>query len=260
MRVFLIEPSPTQFDLRFQLLKIPVRVHPLFWLTAILLGGLDSSPQEMLVWMAVVFVSILVHEFGHALVMRHYGQVPRVVLYMFGGLATSQSDGFSWGGGWSAGWASRLSTFQQIRVLLAGPGAGFLLAALTLAMVKLTGGEVRWQPRFPVFWTFRLAIGNPEDYWLVYLLVFNLVYVNVWWGILNLLPVYPLDGGQIVRELCIWRDPWRGVVLSLWISFVVAFAVAVWATLGRELFLAILFGMLAWQSYLMLQHAGGGWR
>ena len=70
------EPPRTGGDLNFQLFGIPVRVHPLFWLIAVLLGiSGDPQPAEILLWVVAVFVSILVHELGHALTMRAFGHV-----------------------------------------------------------------------------------------------------------------------------------------------------------------------------------------
>ncbi|GIW93141.1 MAG: peptidase [Pirellulaceae bacterium] len=246
-----LDPAPTQFDLRFQLFGIPVRIHPWFWIVAVLLGNLRGTPVELLIWVAVVFVSILVHELGHALAMRRYGQRPRIVLYAFGGYATAQPEYYSWAGSTTAS-ATRLSAQQQIHVLLAGPGAGFLLACVVLVAIKLCGGDVGFARDFPIFWRFRLPVGNPRDYWLLYMTVFQLLYVNVWWGLINLLPVWPLDGGQIARVVCLLVDPWRGLGVSLIISTCVGAGIAVWALLQQEIFLAVLFGMLAWSSYQMM--------
>ncbi|NOZ40261.1 MAG: hypothetical protein GXP24_08555, partial [Planctomycetes bacterium] len=46
----------------------------------------------------------------------------------------------------------------------------------------------------------------------------NLFFTNILWGVVNLLPIYPLDGGQISRELCQLRHPREGMILSLRIS------------------------------------------
>ncbi|HEX5472325.1 MAG TPA: hypothetical protein VFW73_10580, partial [Lacipirellulaceae bacterium] len=69
------EPPPTQVDLHFRLLGFPVRVHPFFWITTLLLGmgGGPADPVQTLVWVAVVFVSILFHELGHATLQRTFG-------------------------------------------------------------------------------------------------------------------------------------------------------------------------------------------
>ena len=68
--MWLGEPSRTQFDLNFSLWRIPVRVHPLFWLAGLLLGPRRADPPAIMIWMAAFFVGILCHELGHALVMR----------------------------------------------------------------------------------------------------------------------------------------------------------------------------------------------
>src|SRR6187401_1848277 len=125
--MFLGEPAPTQADLHFQLFGFPVRVHPYFWVVSVLmgLGPGKADPMDVLVWVAVVFVSILLHEMGHASVQRYYGGHPWITLYSFGRLA-SCSDGPR-----SPGW--------RILILLAGPGAGFLLAAFVIAAINVTG-------------------------------------------------------------------------------------------------------------------------
>ena len=85
------EPAPTQADLHFRAFGVPVRVHPWFWVIALLLGlggGERADPMETVIWVAVVFVSILVHELGHAFPQRFYGGHPRITLYSFGGLAS----------------------------------------------------------------------------------------------------------------------------------------------------------------------------
>jgi stage IV sporulation protein FB len=53
--------APTPYDLRFSLFGIPVRVHPFFWLVSLVMGWSPHAPQLMVVWVACVFVSILVH-------------------------------------------------------------------------------------------------------------------------------------------------------------------------------------------------------
>jgi stage IV sporulation protein FB len=68
------EPPPTQADLHFRLFGIPVRVHPFFWVATLFLGmaGKTADPVNTLIWVAVVFVSILVHEFGHATIQLSF--------------------------------------------------------------------------------------------------------------------------------------------------------------------------------------------
>jgi Zn-dependent protease len=84
----------------------------------------------------------------------------------------------------------------------------------------------------------------------------NLLFINLWWGLMNLLPVYPLDGGQMTRELLRARSPWRGVEVSLMISLVVAGLVASWFLFfspSPQPYAAILFASMAFESLQALQ-------
>jgi stage IV sporulation protein FB len=72
-------PPPTRFDLRFSILGFPVRVHPLFWVIALLLGSGSGNLFYMLLWVIGVFISILIHELGHALAFRRYGQEAEII-------------------------------------------------------------------------------------------------------------------------------------------------------------------------------------
>jgi stage IV sporulation protein FB len=254
----LIEPSRTPYDLQFSFLGIPVRVHPFFWLMAVLLGsrGFSSDVQPMaqlLMWVGVVFVSILVHEMGHAVTIRYFGWRPWITLYAFGGLA-SYEPGYSS----SYGSYSRKGNTPtgQVIISAAGPIAGFLLAGLVAAVLfavdRKTGFFLLGRP---------ILVGRGDFIENPYLsiLAFQLLIVNVFWGLLNLLPVYPLDGGKISRELFTAYSRRDGLQHSLILSIGVAAGLALWGASKRDWWLAILFGILAYQSYQMLQQQRGGW-
>jgi Zn-dependent protease len=245
--LFFQSPPPSRYDLNFSLAGIPVRVHPLFWLIALLLG---SSGDILLVpvWVGVIFVSILVHELGHALAFRRYGQRSQIVLHFAGGLTIPEP--VSWGRGYAS---VGLSPNQQIFISLAGPLAGFLLAALVIALVSLTGGSVLTTRLFgliPLPLTALLPFGGR----VLSVVVSMLLWVNIFWGLINLVPVYPLDGGSVTRNALMQADPADGVRKSLWISVI---AGALLALMGlvflRSLFMALMFGLLAFQSFQMLQ-------
>src|SRR3990167_10172085 len=134
---------------------IPVRISPFFWLTAAFIGWIQSqSLLGMLIWIAIIFVSILVHEYGHALTAKVFGQKPRIELIAFGGLTYPEGP--------------KLSHWKEFVVVLNGPIFGFclfLLATLLLPYVP--------PPAQPMVATFQV--------------------VNLFWTIVNLLPVLPLD-------------------------------------------------------------------
>lgn len=244
---FFQSPPVTRYDLNFTLAGIPVRVHPLFWLMTILFGASTANLIHLLIWVVVVFISILVHELGHAFALRIYGRESHIVLYLGGGLTVRGSTR----------WESRRATAslgrtQEIMISLAGPLAGFLLAALVMLCVAALGGTVTINALFGLIPL--PAAYLPQAGFVANLLIMTFIWVNVFWGLINLMPVYPLDGGNIARQIFLKFDPWNGVRKSLWLS---VGAGAVMACLGLFLFssiyIALLFGYLAFQSYQTVQ-------
>lgn len=245
-------PPPTQYDLRFSVAGIPVSVHPLFWLVALLLG---SSGDILLlpVWVFVIFISILIHELGHAFAFRRYGQPSRIVLHFSGGLTIPEP--VSWGSGWAN---VEPTPSQQIFISLAGPVSGFLFAGVIIAGVLLTGGSVATTWLFGLI-PLPLTAIVPFGGRVVAVLVSMLLWVNVFWGLVNLVPVIPLDGGNVARNILIQVDPLDGMRKSLLLSVVAGGLMAlIGLILLRSIFMALLFGLLAFQSYQYLQGRSGG--
>lgn len=202
--------------IRFRLFGFPVAVHWMFWVIAALLAGVAdgaNSPeglQVVLVKVAVIFVSVLWHEMGHALVMRRFGERPSILLYGLGGLAMG------------SGWRTRS---QQIWISLAGPLAGLLLAAAVWMLLRVV-----------VVKTLLVAVA-----------VITLLWVNVVWSLVNLLPIIPLDGGRIAEAALAKRGR-----LALQVSLVFAIGMAVYAWIAwRSIFSTLLFASMAvdnWRS------------
>ncbi len=212
------DPSPSPADLHFRLFGFPVRIHPFFWILCLVLG--PKEPQAALLWAVAVVISVLVHELGHAVLQRQFGGRPSIVLYGFGGLAIPNGP--------------PVSSWRQIAISLAGPGAGFLLAGLIwLGLTQLS------EPlgRIPA------------------LFISSLLFINVVWGVFNLLPIYPLDGGHVSRELLTMiLPPHRGIVASLWLSILCCglAAAAIWQLTG-SLWNLILMGALGYNNYQTLE-------
>ena len=82
----------------------------------------------------------------------------------------------------------------------------------------------------------------------------SLIFINLFWGLINLLPVYPLDGGKVSRELLLTANPGRGIEWSLQLSMVAAIAMAIYALFAfdQAIFVVLLFGYLAFASYQTL--------
>lgn len=265
--MILAEPPRTQYDINFMLAGVPVRIHPWFWLASVLLGlprdmdALKGGPPAaviVLIWVAAVFVSILIHEMGHAFAIRYFGWRPHVVLWHFGGLAI-----------WETSDSPYASSYQynrnddnpraKIAIAAAGPGAGFLFAALIVGICYATRHPVTFSLGGSLGFDWTIAgVSNPKAHYLID----DLLQVNIFWGLVNLLPVFPLDGGQISRELFSMSSRSEGMQKSLMLSAITAAVVAVLALtqLGFRdgFFVTVMFGYLAYWSYRNLQAFRGG--
>ncbi|MDA7951554.1 MAG: site-2 protease family protein [Pirellulaceae bacterium] len=258
----------TPLDLNFRFLGFPVRVSPWFWLAALVLGYGPSGGNGvfLLLFIGAAFLSILIHELGHSIAFANYGIGSSIMLYHFGGLAIPDQ--------FTAMGSRRTGKYGQMIISAAGPGIQLLLALVILLLVRGFGYEV-----------VPLSIGTipilPEIVCLnadsieagtrlhaipnIFLdgFVFFMLYINIFWALLNLLPVYPLDGGQIVREFFVLIDYRDGLKNSLILSTAVAGGVAVWGFSGGSLFMGMLFGMMAFNSFQMFQNVtrgpGGRW-
>ncbi len=206
--MFLSEPAETPFDLRFWLFGVHVRVHPFFWLAGVILGwsiveAFDETKTGLIylaVWVACVFASILLHEFGHVWMGRLFGTHGHIVLHGFGGLAIGSNA-------LDRGW-------QRFLVSFAGP----LIQLALLVVLVLVGVSFGLLSPSPERWLFQPL--DPQD--PVRTTLSFLIEINLLWPILNLFPIWPLDGGQMSREVCQAASPRNGAFASLVISACVA--------------------------------------
>ena len=202
----------------FTLAGFPIQIHWSFFLVAALLG-FSNDLYVLLVWVGVVLVSVLLHEMGHALVGRRFGMQPEIFLYGMGGLTS-----------WRTG--RRLTRGQSILVSVAGPGAGLLLGAVVWGIMLIDMPEL-----------------NP----LGRMALRSLLWVNIIWSVLNLLPILPLDGGNVMRSLVHILKGGVDDRLPRQISVAVAAAGAVAALLYGMTFAAIFAGYLAFTNYQALR-------
>lgn len=173
-----------------------------------------------LLWIPVLFISILVHELGHAGAIAALGfGASRISLAGFGGY----TENFR-----------RAKPWQDVLISFAGPFMSFVLAFVVSVVIR----------RFP-----QLG-GDP----MMAALLPTLQWANIAWGIFNLFPVYPLDGGQIVRNLSrIVVSDETSFKFSAWSSIVIGVLLAGYGIITRSFFLAAIAGMLVFQNYQRLQ-------
>lgn len=229
--------------IRFSLFGVRVTIHPTLWLMLAALGGLFSvSGLGDLLGVAVFAMAgllcLLVHEMGHALVgSRLGGGSPEIWLAWLGG-ACNNPD-------------SRLTRVGGVLMTMSGPAASVLLGLFAVAALGAYIGS------FPVacyIGLHALAGVVHAETWLLgssYLILFFICLIQVcfWWSVFNLLPVFPLDGGQIMHGLM--ESPRRMHFLSLLFACLLMAGCAV---LGLWL-IAILMFMLAALNYRCVQQA-----
>jgi len=210
-----------------------------------------------LTWAVAVLVCILLHELGHALVMQAYGYFASIVLYAFGGLAIPRA---------SHPGTRRPGPWGNMLIAFAGPASGFIVAAIMVLGCRLLGYPVifrqdhSWYDVVPM-----VAVPNLTLFYFV-----NFVLeVSVLWGLINLLPIFPLDGGQIAQQVFALMHPQDAVRQSLVLSVVVAGIMAMFfvmqafkasdgGTSWQSFYLPFFFGYLAYTNYMTLQSSRGG--
>jgi len=202
--------------LSFRIGTIPVQVHGSFFITMLLFNaGSLKNPALLIGWIVAAFVAVLMHELGHAYAGRAFGLTPAIQLHGMGGLTS-----------WVSG--KRLSPGKQILVSLAGPLVGIAVG-------------------LPVLLVAPSLTLSPTQASLVQAVVF----VNLGWGLLNLLPILPLDGGNIMSSFFQIFSPKRGELVARFVSIGVAVAVTAFAISRGWIFgglLAFLYGVRNFQA------------
>ena len=211
--------------LSFRVGPFPIRIYPWFFLSAVMLGGNFGFGWKMAAWVFVVFLSVLVHEMGHALVGRAFGGHPEIHLQAFGGVTFPQFE-------------RRPGPGRQFVLSLAGPVCGLSLGAVAWSLVHF----------FPP------APGSPTDWTMR-----QFMWVSVVWAVFNLLPILPLDGGQMLLAALEGLRKKPSVALASWISVALSVAVGAVATLalGVDPFLLLFLGLFAYQNVMRARAARG---
>jgi Zn-dependent protease len=175
----------------------------------------------MLVWILCMFVSVMAHELGHVFFVRIFGQPASITLTGLGGQATHEYVELAW--------------WKRILISAAGPGAGFLLVALIVAvdgrywnwsmdwMVNNMGG-LFWE-NFKCDW-FLIEKVLPDArrarYPIYEISILVLFMITLFTNIMNLLPIIPMDGGNIFKVICVLVSPRGGLMFAFIWSFTLA--------------------------------------
>lgn len=210
-------------SLRFRLGPFPVQIELFHFIGAAVLGMNQARGSQgllwLLLWLAVLIVSVLAHELVHAVALARLRRPATITLHGMGAVTTHPGS---------------ITPRQNLAVHLAAP----------LLLLVVVGLPARW-------WFWHGSFSSE----LLLRLAFDLYQVNFWWSIFNLLPLWPLDGGQALAaftELRRGRPDWR---LVHWVSIATAVVGGVWSlSENRDNAYILLFGLiLAVQNFMRLQ-------
>jgi stage IV sporulation protein FB len=195
----------------FTLANVPVSVSP--WYLLLLVYLTMRNPSQGLVFAVCITVSLLAHEFGHALVARHFKLQPQILLHGFGGLTGHDRAG---------------RDRDEALIIAAGPLSGLLLGCVVLAVYSYAPIE---SPT---------TLGALQYF----------MYINFLWSAFNLLPMWPMDGGQLMRiGASKLLKPARGERVTHIVSIVVVCLVAGASYLVNfGSMMMIILAMTAWQN------------
>jgi len=173
--------------------------------------------QYALIWIPILFLSVLIHELAHAATIALLGfGGSHVILGGMGGVTVNQRKARPW---------------QDMLISIAGPASSFVLMVLSL-----------W------FWQ-RTTLGHTDR--MLDALLPRLAQANLWWGMFNLVPVPPLDGGHATRDFFrMFLSERNAFVIATWIAILGGGAVVVWAFMSKIFFVAL---YIAWFVYLAFQ-------
>lgn len=196
--------------------NIPISIYPLFWLIAAGLGWINTfSILGTSIWIGIVFVSVLVHEYGHALTAVFFGQKAQIDLVAMGGV-TQRHGG-------------KLKLWQDFIVVLNGPLAGLSLGILAYIT--------------------RRNFFAPDSTSMIADVLLITFYVNVFWTIINLVPVQPLDGGKLLGIILESIFGLRGVKIALFISMILSVFLGLLFFSLHNVLAGVIFMMLAFEGY-----------
>lgn len=244
----------TRGSISFTFFGVPTVIHPSSWLVLLVLGsgvGQIMTLTPILIFTLIGMISLLAHEYGHAFTGLALGGGPcKVEIASMGGVTI-----------YSYPPPTRLRRFATT---LAGPAATFLLAVLgSLVMSVHLGVPAAKTLVFAL--TDPLPFNMPQDLleWsylpiidsiraghigkfgiMCYQLLFS---VSVWWGLFNLMPIFPLDGGKLLYHLT------NNMRLVGTVGVAVALALGVWGLTNGMIFTLLICAWFVWYNWQLIR-------
>lgn len=197
----------------------PIWIRPSFLILVALFVFLDLDSQvkavHALLWIPVLLISVLVHELAHAGTIAAFGY----------GSSTIELGG--WSGQTTNARQSRPG--HEILISLAGPASSLALGGLFLVVFMMARQQM-----------------SPE----IFIFVRLMLWANFAWGIFNMLPIFPLDGGQVLfNTLCHFTATHKALGVTTVLSLGLAIALGLGALWTKMFFVAVVAASLVMQNW-----------
>lgn len=196
--------------------RIPIIIHPTFWILCGFIAFLNSQGNwlHMVMWVGIIFISVLVHELGHALTALFFGRKPHIEFVALGGVTYHDSQ--------------KLKPWKRFLITLNGPVFGLLLALVATILLSI-----------PAF------LQHPP----LVMIARWFLFVNIFWTLVNLLPVVPLDGGQLLQIVLEKIFGLKGIRYGYFASMVIAVLLSLVSFLYQSFLAGAFFFLFAYQGY-----------
>ena len=196
--------------------KIPISIHPVFFLVTGLIGFMwTGNLFDALLVTLVIFFSVFVHELGHAFTAMSFGQTASIAFVTLGGLTYRKGP--------------KLKLWQEFIVVLNGPVFGFILCLISAGL----------RYGFPDVWSREIILMLEASF-----------FINAIWTVLNLIPVGPLDGGQLLGIVLQGIFGFRGMRWNFIIGTVLGVSIAALCfTYWKQPIMGFLFLLLTMESF-----------
>ena len=182
-------------------------------------GGLEGAVYGVVVT-SLVFIIVVLHELGHSVAAQHYHvPVKQIVLLPIGGVAQLEEI--------------PEDPKKELVIAIAGPLVNFALAILLALAAPLLGQSI----------SSGSLLALPELLGkLTFPSIFGYIFTtNLFIGLFNLIPAYPMDGGRILRALLASRLSYgRATAAAVLIGQILSWGFGLWGFLSGNFFLIIL--------------------
>lgn len=198
------------------LFRIRIRVHS-FLLLFMLFEFIRRPGVNTLIMEAILFGSILLHEFGHCFAARAVGgSADDILMWPLGGLASVDAP---------------RRPLPQFITVICGPLVNVAICIVGIILIISAGGGIESALSFPYFSVHGPASGVSSTAALYYLITLDkIIWVNVALFVFNLLPMYPMDGGRMLH-CALWKSMghYKGTMITCTVGMVMAVIVGLYA-------------------------------